>query len=436
MAIQDINIGAVPNNGTGDSLRVAGQKINDNFAELELINRIICNQANKDTTLGGVIDSTKQYFIDGVIDMGTTQITVPTTGITLLGLSFDISGLISSEDNYTMFISESIAIGSGNVLGADYYITTDGANSKVYELYDATGFNAFEFQRINYNNCTSLGDIYDYRQGLEGGTGRFGGSPSLTLHGLWRGGYRITTSIVRSLAGTMTEPLFKAGTLFQMNSRFLTDINCDLPTLAPFCDFQTLNFPNPSTVQIKGAIISRNGSFNASDTNIFTNLNPSDLPCDWDNNIGIRNTFVGGNLNNTLEVTTNINTQGIAQDLEGTFNTSDLQHFDSPSNGRLRHIGINPSEYTVEFDFILDGTSNAEYEIFLIKIDSLANVTVVYNQIRVINNLQGGRDVAYYNGQTSVILNQNDFIFWQVANVTGNQNCVLEIASSWSVKER
>lgn len=35
MAIQDINIGASPNDGTGDSLRVAGQKINDNFAELD-----------------------------------------------------------------------------------------------------------------------------------------------------------------------------------------------------------------------------------------------------------------------------------------------------------------------------------------------------------------------------------------------------------------
>ena len=55
--------------------------------------------------------------------------------------------------------------------------------------------NAFEFTRVNYINCTSLGDIYDYRQGLESGTGRFGGSPSLTLHGVWVGGYRITTSV-------------------------------------------------------------------------------------------------------------------------------------------------------------------------------------------------------------------------------------------------
>ena len=382
----------------------------------QLVNRVICTQENKDTTLGGVIDSTKQYFLDGVIDMGSTPITVPPTGITIVGLSFDISGLISSEDNYTMFVSETQVIGSGNLLGADYYISVTGAGSKVYELYDATGFNAFEFARINYIDCTSLGDIYDYRQGLESGTGRFGGSPSLTLHGLWRGGYRITTSIVRSLSGLMTAPLFKEGTLFQMNSRFLTDINVDLPTLASFCDFQTVNFPNPSTIQIKGAIISRDGGFDANDTNIFPNLTSSDLPCDWDNNIGIPNTFVGGALNNETEVQTVIQTQGTAVDLNGTFSSSDLQHFDSPSNGRLRHIGINPREFTVNWDFLIDGKDNDNYELFLIKIDTQANVSVEYAQVRTVNNFQGGRDVGIWSGQTSVILNQNDIIFWQIAN--------------------
>ena len=145
-----------------------------------LENRIVVNQSNVATTLGGVIDSTKEYFIDGSIDMGTIQITVPTTGLSLKGYNFEVSGLFSSEDNYTMFISESaIAIGSGNLIGQDYDIKVSGLNSKVYELYDSNGFNAFEFSRINYSDCTSLGDIYDYRQGLETGTGRFGGSPSL-----------------------------------------------------------------------------------------------------------------------------------------------------------------------------------------------------------------------------------------------------------------
>jgi len=401
-----------------------------------LKNRIVVTQDNFLTTICGAIDSSKEYFLDGIIDIGNNSITVPTTGISIKGYSFDLSGLISSEDNYTMFISETSLIGSGNFLGSDYMITTDGANSKVYELYDATGFNAFEFTRINYIDCTNLGDIYDYRQGLESGTGRFSGSPSLTLHGLWRGGYRITTSIVRSLAGTMTEPLFKAGTLFQMNSRFLTDINIDLPTLAPFCDFQIANFPNPSTVQVQGAIFSRDGVFDATDSNIFTNLNAADLPCSFKGNIGINNTFVGGEINNTSELSTTIITQGSAVDLNGTFSATDLQHFDSPANGRLRHTGINPREFIVNWDFLIDGKSNDNYEIFLIKIDSLANVTVEAAQVRTVNNFQGGRDVGIWSGQTSVVLNQNDLVFWQVANLLDTDNCTLELDSSWSIKER
>jgi hypothetical protein len=234
----------------------------------------------------------------------------------------------------------------------------------------------------------------------------------------------------------MTKPLFKEGIAFQMNSRFLTDINCDLPTLAPLCDFTVGAFPNPSTVQIKGAIISRDGGFNANDTNIFPNLSASDLPCDWDNNIGIANTFVGGALNNDAEVETNIVTQGTAVDLNGTFTAIDLQHFDSPANGRLRHIGINPREFTVNWDFLIDGKDNDNYELFLIKIDTQANVSVEYAQVRTVNNFQGGRDVGIWSGQTSVILNQNDIIFWQIANLLDNDDCTLEVDSTWSVKER
>ena len=119
---------------------------------LPIDNRIVVNQSNYLSTIGGTIDSTKEYFIDGIVDVGTTSIVVPTTGMTLRGQSFDISGLVSTEDNYTMFVSETSLIGSGNILGQDYYIETSGVSSKVYEIYDATGFNAFEFQRVNSEN--------------------------------------------------------------------------------------------------------------------------------------------------------------------------------------------------------------------------------------------------------------------------------------------
>lgn len=379
------------------------------------------------------IDSTKEYFLDGIIDMGTQSIEVPATGMTLRGYSFDLSGLTSSEDNYTMFTSP--VGGSGNLLGVDYYMSVTGTNSKVYDLTDATGFNAFEFAQINYIDCTSLGEINGYRQGLETGSGRFGGSPSLTLSGTWVGGYRITTTIIRSLSAGMTEPVFKAGTGFTMASRFLTDINADLPASAALCDFSTTNFSNPSTIQVKGAIISRGGSFDATDSNIFPNLSASDLQCDWDGNIGIENTFVGGNSSITTETQTTISTVNTAVDIAGTFTTDDLQHFDAPSNGQLRHTGINPREFIVNFDFVLEGGANDDYTIRLYKFDGTSS-SPIYKQTRVINNLVGGRDVAYFNGQTSVILEQNQYVFWRVENNTDTTNCTLELESSWSVKER
>jgi len=445
MAQQILNPNSLaPNDKLGDTPWDYTGKVNDNFTEnynsiaslntRTIENRVIVNQANKDSTIGGVIDSTKVYFLDGVIDMGSTHITIPPTGISIRGDSFDISGLTSSADNYTMFVSESIAIGSGNVLGVDYFVTTSGVNSKVYEIYDNTGFNAFEFLRVNYNDCTSLGDIYDYRQGLESGTGRFGGNPTLTLHGLWRGGFRVTTSIVRGLDASMTEPLFKEGILFQMDSRFLTDINCDLPPLASFMDFTPANFPNESTVQCKGVIMTRGGVSNSDDPNITPNLSPSDLPCDWGDNIGMNNTYVGGVLKNTAEAVSTIASIGVGVDMAGTWTASDLQHFDNPASNELRHLGNDPKDFRVNFSFVIDGSANNNIAIELVKVN--VSPSLEFSQVRVINNLQGGRDVAYFTGGFNVKMNKNDLLVWQVINLSSTSNVTIELDSSWSVEER
>ena len=386
-----------------------------------LDNRIVVSQLNFATTIGGVIDSTKEYFLDGIIDIGTTQITVPTTGISIKGYTFDLSGLTSSEDNYTMFISESPEIGSGNMLGSDYLITTSGTNSKVYEIYDATGFNAFEFQRVNYIGCSSLGDIHNYRQGLESGTGRFGGSPSLTLHGTWVGGFRITTSIVRSMSDTTTEPLFKAGTAFVMNSRFLTDMNVDLGTLQPLLDFTPSNFTNPSTLQLKGCIVSRDGVIDSTDSNITPNMSNTDI-C---------STQV------TTQAATVISSVSTFYDINGTFTANNLQHFDSPSQGQLRHLGKDPIEFNVLADFNVESTANNVIAIRITKYDSsLATFSDFLPQLRQVNSFVGGRDVAFFTISGSITLEQNDYIKFQVANETGTNNVTLEDNSFYTIQER
>ena len=421
------------------ALSVARSTINGNATDaesrlnlLELAYQASVVVVKQASDLSGILLSNAVYFIDGIIDMGSQSIEVPAGGLSLVGSTFDVSQLTSSSAGYTMFTSP--VGGSGNLLGKDLAFEASGAGSQVFDLVSATGFDAFEFARINFNNCSSLGTVDNYRQGLEEGSGRFGGSPSLTLKGAWLGGYRITTSIVRGLAGTMTAPLFSAGAGFVMQSRFLTDINCDLPTLAAFCDFSPTNLPNPSTLQIQGAIVTRDGASNANDANITPNISASDLSSVWRDNIGVKNTFVGGQANSIGELLTTINTINVEEVLAGTWIATGLEHFDSPANGQLRHLGKDPKQYKVTFDFVLEGTAGDTYELRLVKDDGAE--TLQFSQQRVVNNLQGARDVAYYGGIAYILMEQNDFVYWKIVNTSSTANCTLEDDSQFNVSAR
>ena len=422
--------------GTGSAF----QDVADADPTPDLQNIVIVNQANHATTLGGVIDSTKEYFLDGVIDMGATPITVPVNGLTLRGYSFDISGLTSSENNYTMFVSETPEIGSGDLLGFDYYITVTGSGSKVYELYDFDGNSAIEFVRVNYNNCTSLGDMHSYRQGLESGTGRFGGSPSLTLHGTWLGGYRIATSIVRGMSNSTTAPLFGAGTAFQMNSRFTADTNCDLGTLQPLLDFQSSNFPNPSTLQLNSCEITRNGVHNAEDANITPNISSASLASYWKTNNGIRSTFVGGVSSIAASAETTINTVG---DFElpaaTTFVGTGLEHFEIDAAGKLKHKGQNPREFEFSDNLILNTGNNKVVSVKYFKYDAseATEIALEYTlQQRPAINAIGGNNLAFFNVLLGVTLDENDELYYKIANDTDETNITVEALSFFRIQER
>ena len=388
--------------------------------------------------LSGTLDPTKEYFLDGIIDFTGTglSIEVPQGGLNLRGYNFDISGLKCDDAAYTLFTSP--VGGSGNILGADYLIDVNGVGSQVYNLTSDTGFEAFEFSRINYNNRSSLGEITNYRQGLENGTGRFGGSPSLTLTGVWSGGYRITTSIVRTLSAGMTEPLFKAGAGFLMSSRFLTDINVDLPTNAAMFDFSPVNFSNPSTVQVVGAIVTRNGAFDSTDPNITPNMAAGDLVATWKENNGMPNTFEGGSIGVTTEMETSISGVGAFVDIAAALWTgSDFQHFDNPAGGQIRHLGNSPREYKVIASFALDSNQNDEVTLRVSKWDnSAASFSVVLDQTRQINSFAGGRDVGFFDVNINTTLDQNDYIVLQVANQSGVNNITAETDSYMIVEER
>ena len=377
--------------------------------------------------LFGDLSSDVLYFIDGHIDMGSYSIIVPAGGLSISGHSFDVSVLESTEPNHTMFVSP--AGGSGSLLIKEVGISTSGVGSKVYDIFGKTSNEAFEMVRVYYTNCSSLGSVDSYRQGLESNTGRIGGTPTLTLKGTWSGGFRLATTLVRGLDDAMNAPLFSAGAGFVMQSRFLTDTNTDLGATASLNDFTESNFPNSSTLQYISSQVTRNGIQNSEDVTLMPNISHTNLSCFFSVNQGIRNTFVGGRARIiTPLVTTMPEVVGEKVDLSGVFTTSDLQHFDSPVTGQLRHLGTDPREYTIHSNILLEGTANNEAKLYVTKWDdSESSFVEVGGQQRTINNISGNRDIGFFNLDFNVILDKNDYVKMQVANLTSSDDITAEI---------
>ena len=104
-------------------------------------------------------------------------------------------------------------------------------------------------------------------------------------------------------------------------------------------------------------------------------------------------------------------------------------------NYSLRHLGDDPLDFRVTFDFVLKGVQSEQYRVYLKK-NSDGVVTTVFEQTRTIDRLAGARDVASRNTGPSH-RGKDDFLYWEVENITtpGN-NCTLELNSQWFVEER
>jgi len=111
MARQVINIGSSANDGTGDPLRTAFDKINDNFVELY-------GGDNNLNTLVADLDVNNNAITTGVTN-GNITITPNGTGAINLGAMKFVGTTISSDDSTQITIAENIqTTGTINVAGA------------------------------------------------------------------------------------------------------------------------------------------------------------------------------------------------------------------------------------------------------------------------------------------------------------------------------
>jgi hypothetical protein len=129
MARQNINIGSSANDGTGDPLRTAFDKINDNFVELY-------GTDNDINTLDANLDVSTFAITTGVTN-GDITVTPNGTGSIKLGAMKFVGTTMSSDDSTQITIAENIqTTGTLNVAGA---ATITGATTLSTSLTLASG---------------------------------------------------------------------------------------------------------------------------------------------------------------------------------------------------------------------------------------------------------------------------------------------------------
>ena len=81
--------------------------------------------------------------------------------------------------------------------------------------------------------------------------------------------------------------------------------------------------------------------------------------------------------------------------------------------GELRHLGVNPIEFNLVADLVLESNPNNVLEVRFRKWnDATSTFENFGNQVRQVNSLVGGRDVAFFTVLQSITLNQNDYVFF------------------------
>jgi len=267
-----------------------------------------------------------------------------------------------------------------------------------------------------------------YRQGLESGTGRFGGTPELEFRGTWVGGYRTETTIARGLSNFTS--LFKAGVGFTFDGRVNIGMNCDLPAAGAFCDFAEANINNDESFQLSNCRITRAGVLNASDTTIYPNIDHKNTKCLWTDNAGLPNTNKYIKANISTEVATVISATNTYYPLAGTFTVETNSHIAMPANGEFQLLSGNGT-YQIIGDFVIEGATNDVVDIRVTKsTDGGATWPTEITHIRrQVNSLVGGRDVAFFPINFITTLQENDRIRLEIENTTSTANLTAELDS-------
>lgn len=386
-------------------------------------NRVIVKEASD---LAGTLDSTKLYMVDGTIDMGGQSIEVPEGGLSIAGLNGgrDPFGLTSSANNYTMFTSPSGGY-SGDLVIESMTITTSGTSSKVFDIDNDGNSNAIDITGVNFTNCTSLGELSNYRQLLLNNVGFISISDGLSFNGTWTGIAVLTSIVVNFPAAT----LFKEGTSFTIDN-VRSDINfLSVNASSVLFDFDAANFTS------KGGFSLTNVRSAATDA--VPNIDGSSVYARFRNCSGIRNTYIGGQWSITSTAVTNLSSVSVSVPLKiaGTTTYSDLQWFTQTTDNAFVYDGDQTIEVEVKGNLSFTGTNGDVINIYVRQWDDSASSYIDLSETAGSTlNASGRAEGVAFNAIGTV--DNNDRIELWVENDTAARNVTAQLNGYVILSER
>lgn len=361
------------------------------------------------------IDSTKNYIIDGDINMGSQSIEIPEGGLSIAALNGarDTSSLFSTSDDHTMFTSP-VGGYSGDVVIDGMTVSTSGANSKVFDLDNDENFNAIDVTAANFTDCTSLGELSNYRQLLLNNVGIVNVDDGLTFSGTWAGGIAILTSIAVNFPAAT---LLKEGTSLAIQGSVRSDINFNnVNSSSVLCDFQ------PSDISTDGGFSLSNVRTTA--TNALPNFPSSDVKARVRNCLGLDNTYVGGEYKIATTATTVISSVNTLVKMAGTTTYDDLQWFSQTTNNSFVYDSTQSVNVRIESSLSFSGSNNRVVGIQIRKWDNSASAYVDVGARFAATLNGGGAGTRAENvvciGNTE--LDENDRIEIWIENQTDTSN--------------
>lgn len=377
--------------------------------------------------LSGMLDSSKLYLIDGIIDMGDQEIIVPEGGLTLRGLGFDISGLTSSEDNYCLFNKNGSY--AGNLILEEMAIEVTGTNSKVFDLDNAENSGAVECVAVNFNDCTSLGELTAYRQFRIANVAFFSILDGLTFSGTWSGGALWSESIALFIGAQVT--LFKRGT----NLTFGGSVRCNMNFLSVDATSVFSNFL-PSNILKDGEMDFLD--FRSGNNDPLPGFSHANVKARFRDCVGLQNTYPGASYEVTTGATTTISADNTLYKMAGTTTYADEEWFSHTTDNAFVYDSELEEEMEVSFSLSFTGSNNRVVGIQIRQWDDSASsyIDVGPRHTATLNGGGAGLRAENVAGFAYITLNKNDRIEIWVENQTDSNNITTDQSGSVFIKER